>query len=504
MGALSQLLNESSAKKDIIGVDLNRKNLRENVVESAEKIFSEGAIKGKYKNLEKDFYNLKEGNSYKKYMLGLTALMCERTHSVVEQLKGSGLMESTVTAGFQSLLPKLVDIVRIFYPEQVAGILTDIQPIYAENGQIFVIKPKFSNTAAGVTAGQEVFVNATDGTYASEYNTVALGTTDGSTLTYTGAITLLPARKSSIKIKAGSTVVATDDGNGVISGTYGAISITGTVNYAVGGGAVSITFASDPASGVVLTCESQYDSETTPASIREMEIGINMQPVQAKQHPLRLKWSAMAQLSAAAALNLDVQDLTSNLGAQFIGSERDTFIVNLINAAAPDYTTGGNTSLLFDATIPSGGLNYSKQSYYGSIEIKASHAQTLVHQAMYRGGLSFVVAGYNAAEIFTQCPSFQSSGVNNPIGPSKIGTLFDGTVDVVRAPSLSVNTWIGGYRGFMPGDSAAILADWIPIFFTDVFNSPDLINQRGLASYYDLFVNQANYYAKGGVTGYTA
>jgi hypothetical protein len=123
---------------------------------------------------------------------------------------------------------------------------------------------------------------------------------------------------------------------------------------------------------------------------------------------------------------------------------------------------------------------------------------------MGRGGVSWVLCGYNAAEVFKNCPSFQSVPNPAPIGPVKIGTLRDGTVDVIRVPSMGTNDYVVGYKGYMPGDSAVILADWVPIYFTPTFQAPELVNARGLMSLYDMFVNEKNYFVKGTVTNFAA
>jgi hypothetical protein len=69
---------------------------------------------------------------------------------------------------------------------------------------------------------------------------------------------------------------------------------------------------------------------------------------------------------------------------------------------------------------------------------------------------------------------------------------------------MGTNDYIVGYKGYMAGDAAVVLAEWIPIYFTPVFQAPTLQNQQGLMSMYDLFVNNAGYMVKGTVSNYTA
>ena len=69
---------------------------------------------------------------------------------------------------------------------------------------------------------------------------------------------------------------------------------------------------------------------------------------------------------------------------------------------------------------------------------------------------------------------------------------------------MNTNEYVIGYKGYMPGDSATVLAEWIPLYFTPVFQSADLTGERGVMSMYDLFVNEAGYYRRGMVTNYAA
>jgi hypothetical protein len=60
----------------------------------------------------------------------------------------------------------VLDVVRIFYPNQITTELVDIQPIDGQVGEIFVMKPIFSNSLPAtdigpVITGQQIFTQAT-------------------------------------------------------------------------------------------------------------------------------------------------------------------------------------------------------------------------------------------------------------------------------------------------------------------------------------------------------
>jgi hypothetical protein len=418
-----------------------------------------------------------------------TLIVMENQARFMENVSKDKRLESTFTANLGTLVPRVVDLVRIFYPNLIANKLVDIQPLDRMNGEIFIVNPVYSNTAAGVVAGQTVFQEYTDGTYASEAITQIAGTGNGTTATFAGTLATLPVRASSLVFTAGA-VVGTDNGQGVITGT----GVSGTINYATG--AFSVTYTTDPANGVVVTATYRYSSEANPNGIRSLDIQLSTVPITAVPHPLNVSWSTTAELAASANLDLDIPDVLTNLVASFIKEERDITLINSILAAAPT-----NATLNFDATPPT---NYSRLALYASIENKLDYAESQIQVTQGRGGVSWVLCGANAANIWRHAPSFQPSDVVAPIGPHEIGTLRDGTISVIKAPMMATNTFVIGFKGYVIGDAATILAEWIPLYASPVFRSYNLNNYQGLMSLYAIVMNNPNYYITGVVSNYAA
>lgn len=431
-----------------------------------------------------------------------TLLIMDNQNKYLEGLKSDARMEATFTNSLGALVPKVLDLVRIFYPNLVAQDLVDIQPMDRQNGEVFIVKPVYTNSAGGVNAGDQVFKTVTDGTYASEKVTFALGTGDAAATTIaglTGATTTLapiPVRPGTVVVYGGNVALGQDDGNGNLLGVGAdpAKLSGGTINYATG--AIVGTFAAAPANLRAITVKYRYDSEVTASNIRELEIQLSLVPVTAESHPLRVKWSTQAQLAAAAHLDLDIPDTLANLVASFIRQERDIFLINQIIAAAT-----ADSNLNFDATPPT---NYSRLARYAEIELKLNYAESQIQAALGRGGVSWVLCGTNAADIWRNCNGFEPTDVVAPIGPHVIGTLRDGTVKVIKVPSMSADTYVTGFKGYVVGDAATILAEWIPLYASPVFQSYDLNNYQGLMSLYATIINNAAYYRKGTISAYGA
>jgi hypothetical protein len=421
----------------------------------------------------------------------------------IESLANDARMESTFTQNLGALVPKVIDLVRIFYPNMVAHDLVDIQPLDRQNGEIFVVKPTYDNTAAGVTAGQQVFKNVTDGTYASESSVVALVF---STPNWAASLPIVPARPGTVTIiiKNASGVVQgsfTDNGSGTFSATAPntsstSVAWTGTVNYS--NGAVSVAPGTAVTVGWTVTASARYDSESNTTSIRKVSFNLGLVPVQAESHPLLVDWSVQAQLAASAHLNLDVPQTLADLVAGVIKQERDIALINIILAAAT-----ADANLNFDATAPT---NYSRIARYAEIELKLNYAESKIQRSEGRGGVSWILCGTNAADIWRHCDGFEPSDVVAPIGPHKIGTLRDGAVAIIKNPFMSANAYVIGFKGYVLGDAATILAEWIPLYATPVFQAPEMINRQGMTSLYAL-LNQAqaaSYYQSGVVSNYSA
>lgn len=398
-------------------------------------------------------------------------------------------MESTFTNALGTLVPKILDVVRIFYPNLITHKLVDVQPMDRQNGQVVLVRPVYTQTAAGVTAGQQVFKTVTDGSYASERTTGIVGTGDGTDTTFSATLAPAPVRAGTLQVTAGS-VVGSDNGSGMIIGT----GVSGTINYATG--AVALTYTAAVANGTNIVASYRYDSEQNTSQIRSLDIQMTNLPITAEPHPLKITWSQQSQFAAEAHFDLDLGDMMTNLVASFIKQERDMQLINTIVASATPETT-----LNFDAAAPS---NYSKLARYAEIGVKLDQAESLIQASQGRGGVSWILCGNNAANVWSQVAGFQPSGVTAPIGPYEIGTLRDGTVSVIKVPTMNDNTYVVGFKGYVVGDAATIIGEWIPLYATPVFQAPDLYNAQGLMSLYSMVQNNTAYYRSGQISNYAA
>ena len=436
---------------------------------------------------------------------------------------GSTSAVSLLSPGVASLTPRVVDIVNVFYPQMVANYIADIQALDRQSGQIFVIKTRYSEGAAGVEAGDIVFEKPTDGTYSSEaigYSSVVataneIKATPSSPFPRTGAE--VKVRAGSFIVRIGGKEIARDYGNGApnVDGIadrddtyviYGR-GVSGTVKASDGTASVKLDttiYAEAIADGEMVSFEAAYDTETDVDLIRKIQFDIPNQPILAKEHPLMSSYSVAAGLVMNAHLAIDTDELIANQLAGTIRWERDLGLIKMLKDSAKF-----DASLTFDCA--GNGENLTLQQRYSSYTTVVSSARGLIQQNAGRGTVEWmVVSATQGLPIVEQIEGFKAAPESKkPIGPYLAGTLRDGTISVIAVPYskdenpiLPADQVIFGFKGFQLGDSSVVLAEWVPLYFTPTFQAPNLKNHRGALSFYDLFLNKPEYMVKGAIANF--
>lgn len=436
--------------------------------------------------------------------------MKEQGKDVLHEDAINATANTLLSPGVATLTPQVVDIVNVFYPSMVANYIADIQALDRQSGQIFTIKTRYSETAAGVEANDIVFEKATDGTYSTE-GVISYAAATASE----GKVELEPTAdlaESTVKVRAGSVIirvagkeVARDYGADTsldgIGGTYvlAGKGISGTVDAQTG--KVEFTVDGDMyAEDAEFVAEASYDTEHDEDLIRKIQFDIPNQPILAKEHPLMSSYSVAAGLVMNAHLAIDTDELISNQIAGTIRWERDLALVKAVSDAA-----ALNSALTFDCAA--NGENLTLAQRYSSYTTNISAARGLIQEVAGRGTVDFIICSASQGlVVIEQIEGFKAAPeAKKPIGPYLAGTLRDGTINVIAVPytkTLAADQVVFGFKGFQLGDSAIILAEWVPLYFTPTFQAPNLRNHKGALSFYDLFVNKPEYLVKGVISNF--
>ena len=422
---------------------------------------------------------------------------------------------SLLSPGVASLTPRVVDIVNVFYPQMVANYIADIQALDRQSGQIFVIKTRYSEGAAGIEAGDIVFEKATDGTYSSEF--IGYKSTVAAAEMSAAPSSELPS-EATVKVRAGSFIVRINgkevardygngsaDVNGVNDGVYAIFGrgVSGEVNVQSGKATVKLdttVYGEAIAEKAVVSFEAAFDTETDVDLIRKIQFDIPNQPILAKEHPLMSSYSVAAGLIMNAHLAIDTDELIANQLAGTIRWERDLALIKMLSDSAKF-----DASLTFDCA--GNGENLTLQQRYSSFTTVISSARGAIQEAAGRGTVDWIiVSATQGLPIVEQIEGFKAAPeAKKPIGPYLAGTLRDGTISVIAVPyskTLPADQVIFGFKGFQLGDSSIVLAEWVPLYFTPTFQAPNLKNHRGALSFYDLFLNKSEYLRKSAIANF--
>lgn len=415
---------------------------------------------------------------------------------------------SLLNPGVATLTPKVVDIVNVFYPQMVANYIADIQALDRQSGQIFVIKTRYSEAAAGVKAGDIVFEEPTDGTYSSEF--IGYKSVEAAASVTATPSSDLPAG-ATVKVRAGSFIVrlagkeiARDygqdtkmDGKGTSYNVLGR-GVSGKLNAQTGVATLALDaeiYADAIAEKAKLTFEAAYDTETDYELIRKIQFDIPNQPVMAKEHPLMSTYSVAAGLVMNAHLAIDTDELISNQIAGTIRWERDLSLVKMISDNAKAVQ-----ALNFDCAA--NGANVTLTERYKSYKAIVAAARGHIQETAGRGTVEYIIcSATKGLPVIENIEGFKAAPeAKKPIGPYLAGTLNEGTISVIAVPytkTLGADEVIFGFKGFQVGDSSVVLAEWVPLYFTPTFQAPNLRNHKGALSFYDLFLNKPEYLCKG-------
>jgi len=430
----------------------------------------------KYPSLGKLF-----DNPAKAHKAAQTVQMLENQKKHMQQLD-----EVTITTKFGDIAPKVLDILRLVYPNQIAHELVDVQTMKSVVDVVYFVKPVYSQTKGTSAASSTAFSSAYQAS--EEVVDLAIEVVDGSRRAFTFTPSYYPIRTGTVQILLEGVQVGSDAVAGTISGTT---ILSGTVDYAGGTASITVTFktGSAPATGAELTVLYLFNSEISTDQIGGVDIVFSTFQVKARKHPLKLKWSVDAALVTQGSLNFDVEDVLSLAGAQELKAQKDFGLTaDLRRVAGPI-----NTNLQFSTTVPSS--NYAEWQHAQGFRRTLVKASNEILNAVGRGMASWFVVGTDVNEYMTYLDAYVEDPNKVPIGVYKVGTYRG--LPVFLDTKQAHDEFMVGYKGRLFGDSGYILAEYIELYATPTIELDDFIGRKGIASFYDRKVITPGYFQRG-------
>lgn len=426
-----------------------------------------------------------------------TSICLENTRRFLE-----GLDETTKAISIGDFQKYAFPLVRAIFPELVANQLVSVQPMLGPVSQVFYLDFVYGTTKGNVTRGQKVFDSIGLGPNNPFYSSPlvegeVIGTGTGSNPTFTPNLSYTPVRAGSLSITDGVSTLA-DDGNGNLVGDG-----TGTVNYDTG--AVSITFANNPANASPVSATYEYDMEGN-SNIPEIDLILTSSPVIARPRKMKARWSLESAFNLRTLHGLEAEvELTSAVGAE-IRFEVDREVILDLTNAVPSFNLAPawSKSKVFKDTD-----NFSTATGSADTVGYTEHLLSIVNQFVSAGNKIFastgratgqwVVIGLSVADVVETLPGFVPvPGMPNGItkGVYMAGTL-NGRWAIYKDPFYPANQWLMGHKGSTFLEAGYIYAPYIPLYTTPMIVLDDFVGRKGLATQYGKKMVNPRFYSKG-------
>ena len=230
--------------------------LKNDVETLAERLLEEKYSKPAYENIALHIDEVYNDPSTKRRAIN-TMIKMDNQERFFEKLSRY-LPEATFTANFGATPQAIIRAIRVANPNSIIEDICDVQTLSSIVGIIGYIKPVFSRSIRGATAGN-LLVESKVKDYGAENIDEAIDTGDASQSLFTSSdsaasiLTYLPIRPNKVTIQVSGIEVATDNGSGrflnIGSGTTITEGATSAIVYSTG--AYSIQFASAPANAAI-------------------------------------------------------------------------------------------------------------------------------------------------------------------------------------------------------------------------------------------------------------
>jgi len=393
--------------------------------------------------------------------------MLESTDDLIKMCEANGSIADL------GVLPRIArDVVTIMYGVSPLPLIASIQPIDEEIGLIYYKRVR-AVSGRGNVGANSILVSVygdylTPHGYTNAEVTEAIGNGDGTKTTFSATLGYKPIRPGTVVVQAGS-ITGQDfnyDGNIVGNG------VSGTVDYSTG--AVSVTFATPPASGVAVTVIYWGNIEDLSLGVAELNYELDTKQVRAKIYAVKglvglfKSWQLQKRFGMSAEEEL-AADLVNAINSEILGD-----LIGKMRLAIPSTVT-------WDVTPPTGTdyfFHYQTFKYFVS-----GAERKLVDQAK-RGIISFIIAGTKACATIRSQFGWKQLFDGKGMFTAHLYGEYDGipVIRVTDANVLPADMIIFGYKGSSEFETPAVFCPYMPITVTTVLpTTHPLVTQRAAA-----------------------
>ena len=413
--------------------------------------------------------------------------MLENVDDMVKMCENAG------TVADLGPLPRIAkDVVTIMYGTSPLPLISSVQPMDEEIGLVYY-KQVMAISSGGNLHSGDIIVSPlgdykTPQGYANAEVTETVGTGNGTVTTFTATTTYHPVRPGTVSITAGGATAVDSNYDGNLIGQ----GVSGTINYQTG--AVSLTFATAPASGITVAITYWGNVEDINLGVKEINYELTAQQIRAKIYALKgmtglfKNWQLQKRFGVSAEEEL-ASDLVNAVNAEILGN-----MITKMNAKLPGTAT-------WDATVPT---NTSYFEHKQSFKDTLSYAESQMVANAKRGVISFILAGTKVASVIRTLFGWEQIYDGKGMFTAHLFGQLDGipVIRVVDANILPPTSAIIGYKGVSEFEAPAVYAPYMPVTVTSVLPTINpLVTQRAVASWAGVEVLVNNFLYGVNITG---
>ena len=403
------------------------------------------------------------------------------------------MCEANGTVADLGILPRIAkDVVTIMYGVSPLPLIASVQPIEEELGLIYYKRVKAVTGGGNLSAGSTIVSvygdYVTPQGYTNAEVSEVIGTGNGTVTTFTATLSYKPIRPGTVVVQAGSVTGQDFNYDGNIFGA----GVSGTVDYKTG--AISLTFATAPASGVSVSVTYWGNIEDLSLGVKEINYELDTKQVRAKIYAVKglvglfKNWQIQKRFGISAEEELAV-DLVNALNAEILGD-----LIKKMKNALP-------ATVSWDVTPPTGTdyfLHYQTFKFF-----LAGAEKKLVEQAK-RGIISFIIAGTKACSVIKSQLGWKQLFDGRGMFTAHLYGEIEGipVIRVVDNDVLPQDMMIIGYKGASEFEAPAVFCPYMPVTVTSVLpTTHPLVTQRAAATWAAVEVLVNRFLVGGQVTG---
>ena len=251
------------------------------------------------------------------------------------------------------------------------------------------------------------------------------------------------------------------------------------------------------------------DGSVTNLNIPQIDLELRSETIVAKTRKLKAVWSPELAQDLNAYHSVDAEAELTAMLSDYISTEIDLEILDMLIAAVPSQTTeywSAQIGTVYNSTTGAfaassfTGTAWTNMTWFQTLGQKMQKVSNKIHQLTMRGGANFAVCSPTVATILETIPGFMAATDGDKMefagGVTKIGS-FQNRYTIYKNPYMKENVLLMGFRGSNFLETGAVYAPYIPLIMTPLVYDPNNFTpRRGVMTRYAKKVVRPEFFGK--------